>query len=63
MSDSADAQRPAINAHAKVGPEQKAPQLRVPGARPQAKEGASQGAMQLSVPSLRTANQRVRNEV
>ena len=60
MSESADAQKPTINAHAKVGPDQKAPQLRVPGGTKEAMNEEPQ--LRLSVPSLRMGNVQVSNQ-
>ena len=59
MSENADAQKPNIHAHAKVGPGQKAPQLTVPGGSKEAMNQKEGGGLQLSVPSLRMGNQRV----
>merc|ERR1719264_2175769 len=58
MSENADAQKPNIHAHAKVGPGQKAPQLTVPGGSKEAMNQKEGGGLQLSVPSLRMGNQR-----
>ena len=60
MSENADAQKPTINAHAKVGPDQKAPQLRVPGGAKETMNDEPQ--LRLSVPSLRMGNVQVSNQ-
>ena len=57
MSESAGAQKPTINAHAKVGPDQKAPQLRVPGGAKESMNDKDMPQFRLSVPSLMMGNQ------
>jgi len=56
MSENADAQKPTINANARVGPGEKAPQLRVPGGSKEAMNQKQGSGLQLSVPSLRMGN-------